>query len=47
MKVKWLGHASMLVTSSDGLRVVTDPYTPGAFGLHYSPIDVEADIVTP
>jgi L-ascorbate metabolism protein UlaG (beta-lactamase superfamily) len=46
MKVKWLGHASMLLTSSDGLRIVTDPYTPGAFGLNYAPIDVEADIVT-
>lgn len=46
MKVKWLGHASMLMTSSDGLRVVTDPYTPGAFGLDYAPIDAEADIVT-
>jgi len=46
MKVKWLGHASMLMTSHDGLRVVTDPYTPGAFGLDYAPIDVEADIVT-
>jgi len=46
MKVKWLGHASMLVTSDDGLRVVTDPYTPGAFGLNYAPIDVEADVVT-
>lgn len=46
MKVTWLGHASMLMTSSDGLRVVTDPYTPGAFGLDYAPIDVEADIVT-
>lgn len=46
MKVKWLGHASMLMTSGDGLRVVTDPYTPGAFGLDYAPIDVEADIVT-
>jgi len=26
--------------------VVTDPYTPGAFGLNYAPINVEADIVT-
>jgi L-ascorbate metabolism protein UlaG (beta-lactamase superfamily) len=46
MKVKWLGHASMLLTSSGGFRVVTDPYTPGSFGLNYAPIDVEADIVT-
>lgn len=46
MKVKWLGHASMLLTSSDGTRVVTDPYEAGVFGLDYAPIDVEADIVT-
>ena len=46
MKVKWLGHASMLITSSGGLRVITDPYTPGAFGLNYAPIEEEADIIT-
>lgn len=46
MKVKWLGHASMLITSSEGLRIITDPYTPGVFGLNYAPIEEEADIVT-
>jgi L-ascorbate metabolism protein UlaG (beta-lactamase superfamily) len=46
MKIKWLGHASMLITSSEGLRIITDPYMPAAFGLKYAPIDIEADIVT-
>ncbi len=46
MKIKWLGHASMLITSRDGLRVVTDPYTPGTLGLNYAPIEVEADVIT-
>ena len=46
MKVKWLGHASMLITSSEGLKVITDPYTPGFAGSKYAPINEEADIVT-
>ncbi len=46
MKVKWLGHACFLLTSDSGLRVVTDPYVPGAYGLGYSSPSVEADIVT-
>lgn len=24
MRIKWLGHASMFITSVDGLRVLTD-----------------------
>lgn len=46
MKVKWLGHSSMLVTSDEGLRVITDPFTPGGMGLDYAPIREEADVVT-
>ncbi|MFQ5827305.1 MAG: MBL fold metallo-hydrolase, partial [Dehalococcoidia bacterium] len=45
MKVKWLGHSSFLLTSQDGVRVITDPYTPGG-GLSYGPITERADIVT-
>ena len=26
MKLKWLGHASFLITAADGTRVLTDPY---------------------
>ncbi len=46
MKVKWLGHACFLLTSEAGVRIVTDPYTPGAFGLGYRPPAETADIVT-
>src|SRR5262245_29193644 len=43
MKLKWYGHASFQVVSSDGLRIVTDPYTPELAG--FRPIEDEADIV--
>ncbi len=46
MKVKWLGHACFLLTSDSGLRIITDPYTPGVFGLEYAPPAETADIVT-
>ena len=45
MKVKWLGHASFLVTSDSGTTIITDPYatTPA---LKYGEIEESADIVT-
>ena len=43
MKVKWYGHASFIVTSSDGTSVITDPYTPETSG--YQPIPDHPDIV--
>jgi L-ascorbate metabolism protein UlaG (beta-lactamase superfamily) len=48
MKVKFLGHASFLITSKTGIRIMTDPYKPGCFdgGIKYDPITEEADIVT-
>ena len=46
MKVKWLGHAAFLITSDEGVKIVTDPYTPGVYGLEYGSIKDEADIVT-
>ncbi len=45
MKVKWLGHASFLITSEDGTKVITDPYVVGG-GLNYGEIKESADIVT-
>lgn len=45
MKIKWLGHSSFLVTSNSGLKIVTDPYTPGG-KLSYGAIQETADIVT-
>ena len=46
MKVKWLGHACFLLTSDSGLRIMTDPYTAGVFGLDYAPPSEMADLVT-
>ena len=39
MEIKWLGHAAFLITS-EGIRVITDPYEPGAYGggISYGPI---------
>jgi L-ascorbate metabolism protein UlaG (beta-lactamase superfamily) len=45
MKIKYLGHASFLITSQDGKKIIIDPYTPGR-GLSYEPINESADIVT-
>jgi len=44
MIVKWLGHACFLITSRDGLRVITDPYAVGG-GINYSPIKETADVI--
>jgi L-ascorbate metabolism protein UlaG (beta-lactamase superfamily) len=45
MKIKYLAHASFLVTSGKGVKIITDPYTPGG-GLKYKPITETADAVT-
>lgn len=47
MKIKWLGHAAFLITSSQGVKIITDPYEPNAFGgqLAYGAIKDLADIV--
>lgn len=45
MRVKWLGHACFLITSRDGLRVITDPYAVGG-GINYSPIKETADVIS-
>ena len=47
MKVKWYGHAAFLITSDKGVRALTDPYEPGAFGgqLAYGPIGDRVDLV--
>lgn len=47
MKLKWLGHASFLITSGDGIKIITDPYEPGYRGtVNYGPVPDEPDIVT-
>jgi L-ascorbate metabolism protein UlaG (beta-lactamase superfamily) len=46
MKIKWYGHAAFLITSDQGVKIITDPYEPGAFGgqLSYGKIKDQADI---
>jgi L-ascorbate metabolism protein UlaG (beta-lactamase superfamily) len=44
MIIKWLGHSCFLITSDDGLRVITDPYAIGG-GINYPPVKETADIV--
>lgn len=46
MKIKYLGHASFLVTASDGTRIQFDPYQPGNVGgsVGYGPFVDVADI---
>lgn len=48
MKIRYLGHASFLLTSDGGVRIITDPYRPGCFdgGIQYGKISEAADIVT-
>ncbi len=45
MKIKWLGHASFLITSDAGIRIITDPYTTSE-RVTYDEIKESADIVT-
>ena len=45
MKIKWLGHASFLITSDSGIKIITDPYQPDE-RLKYGEINESADIVT-
>ncbi len=48
MKITWLGHASFLVESKNGTRIITDPYEAGSYdgAVGYAPIDERADAVT-
>ena len=47
MKLKYLGHASFLITASDGTRIITDPYESGYRNgmISYGPIKEKADVV--
>ncbi len=48
MKIKWLGHSSFLIRSTDGTRIITDPFEAGSYdgAVGYDEITDEADIVT-
>jgi len=43
MQLKWYGHAAFRITASNGLSIITDPYTPETSG--YIPIAETADMV--
>ena len=45
MKLKWLGHASFVINSDEGTKIIIDPYTTGK-KLSYGEIKESADIVT-
>ena len=45
MKIKYLGHASFLIISDSGTKLITDPYTAGG-EFSYDEINESADIVT-
>ena len=42
MRIEWLGHACFLIKTSQGVRIITDPYDPS---VGYPLIKDEADIV--
>ncbi len=48
MKINWLGHACFLLETSQGTKIITDPYESGGYGgaVGYDPINLEADLVT-
>jgi len=47
MKIRWLGHSCFLITSDQGTRIITDPFTAGkGIGLEYKEVTLAADIVT-
>jgi len=45
MKIKWLGHASFMITSEAGTKIITDPYV-ATETLTYGEIKESADVVT-
>lgn len=45
MIIKYLAHATFLVTAEDGKKILIDPYHPSP-GFSYAPINESADIVT-
>lgn len=46
MKIKYIGHSCFLITSSNEVSLIIDPYKPGAYGgaICYGPILDRADI---
>jgi len=48
MKIQWLGHSAFLLETTDGRKLITDPYDSGSYdgAVGYEEIDVAADVVT-
>ncbi len=48
VKVTYLAHASFLLETSDGVRIITDPYEAGGFGgeVRYKPITEKCDAIS-
>jgi L-ascorbate metabolism protein UlaG (beta-lactamase superfamily) len=46
MEIKWYGHSAFLITSDQGVKIITDPYESGAYGgqLSYGKIKDKVDI---
>ncbi len=44
MKIKYLGHATFIITSDTGIKIITDPYVTGG-EFSYGEIQESADIV--
>jgi L-ascorbate metabolism protein UlaG (beta-lactamase superfamily) len=45
LKLKWIAHCCFLITSDNGLRILTDPYE-SQMSLRWDPLNEEADIIT-
>jgi L-ascorbate metabolism protein UlaG (beta-lactamase superfamily) len=48
MRIHWLGHSAFLIETSDGRKLLTDPYNSGSYAgtLRYKPIEEKADVIT-
>ena len=46
MKIKFLGHATFIITSNKGVKIITDPYAVEPGFLEYGEITESADVVT-
>ena len=47
MRIKYIAHACFLIETGSGVRIITDPYKPGAYdgAVKYRPLSEQADIV--
>ena len=47
MRIKYIAHSCFLIETGAGIRILTDPYEPGAYdgAVKYSPVSEKADIV--